>query len=160
MSFVEISRAAHYPEVTHVTLASLAATQTTPLISILFRADALRKVGLFDVTFDTCEDYEFLLRFLAAEDIVLLKETLASFHRREAPTERDSHSPVTSDFATEISHFRNAMLRRDLSEGKLGLGWLLAMAELSGGSLKTEKILSQLYKYSFVNFMFSALRRR
>lgn len=160
MSFIEISRTPHYPEVTHITLASLAATQTIPLISVLFRSDALRKAGFFDITFDTCEDYEFLLRFLAAEDIVLLKETLASFHRRETPSDRDGHSAVTSDFATEISHFRNAMLRRDLNEGKLGLGWLLAMAELSSGSLKTEKILSQFYKYSLVNFMFSALRRR
>ncbi|MEP9370657.1 glycosyltransferase [Mesorhizobium sp. KR1-2] len=159
-SFIEISRTPHYPEVTHITLASLAATQTIPLISVLFRSDAVRKAGLFDVTFETCEDYEFLLRFLAVEDIMLLKETLASFHRRETPSDRDGNSAVTCDFATEISHFRNVMLRRDLNEGKLGLGWLLAMAELSGGSLKTEKILSQFYKYSFVNFMFSALRRR
>lgn len=158
-SFHEISRAQHYPEIKAITLASLAVTQTVPLVSVLFRRDALLETGAFDPSFAVCEDYDLLLRFLTVADIGLLRQSLVNFHQRETATGILGNSAATTDFAAENAYFRNAMLRRDLENERLGLGWLLAFGEMSGGSVKAERILTELYKNSLVRKAFSVLRR-
>lgn len=159
-SYVELSRALHYPEVGAVTLASLAVNQTLPLVSVLFRRELLEQIGGFDPAFEVCEDYELLLRVLRVADIRLSKQQLVCFHQRDSGGGISANSSVTTDFQAENSYFRNAMLRRDLDEGRIGVGWLLALGELSTGSVKTERILTQLYKHRLLQLTFGLLRRR
>jgi glycosyltransferase involved in cell wall biosynthesis len=154
-----VEQSLHYPEVTAVTLASQAVSQTIPPISILFRRDALASVGEFDPAFEVGEDYELLLRFLQQRDIALSDRILARFHQRLDTASPAGNSRITTHFATEIAYFRNAMLRRDLAGGRIGLGWLLAFGELMSGSVKTERILSQFYKNRLAKSLFSRLRR-
>jgi hypothetical protein len=42
----------------------------------------------------------------------------------------------------------------------VGIGWLLALGELAGGSVKTERILTQLYKNRLFSSIFARLRSR
>lgn len=157
--YATVSRSLHYPEVAAITLASQAVNQTLPPISILFRRQALISVGMFDPKLEVFEDYELVLRFLRQYDISLLDRVLASFHQREASSEVHGNSRSTTNFAEENAFFRNAMLRRDLDGGQIGTGWLLALGELMSGSVKAERILSQLYKNRLAKHVFSKLRR-
>lgn len=152
----------HYPELRAVTIAGMAVTQMTPPVSLLFRLDAIRTVGQFDPAFAVCEDHEFLLRFLLHFDIALVDEELASFHERVVDPQLPKplwNSAVTQNFEAETAYFRNAMLRRDFNEGRIGLGWLLAIAELTRGATKLDRILTQLRRFSSLRVVYERLRR-
>ena len=157
---VEIRRWAHYPEIQAISLASLSVTQHLALGSILFRREALERTGGFDSAFAVCEDYELLLRFLLHCDIGRVSHPLMSFHQRPSAAGAAGNSAVTRNFAAEDAYFRNAMLRRDIASGRAGLGWLLAVGELSRGSVKSEKLLDRLYRNLVVKRVFGLMRGR
>lgn len=158
-TYREVGRHVHYPEIVTVSLARFAVNQGLPLVSVLFRRSVLEAAGGFDPDFAVCEDYDLLIRVLLQRDIAVVNQVLMRFHQRVADG-GPGNSPATTDFANQDAYFRNAMLRRDINAGRLGPGWLLAVAELSAGSVKTNQILSQLYKFRPLNRAFALLRRR
>lgn len=158
--YVEVHRARHYPELKSVTLASLAVTQFLPPCSVLFRRKVLEDAGGFDPAFAVGEDYDLLLRVLTVADIALLDRPLVEFHQRALNSGGAGNSKMTTDFQAEDAYFRNAMLRRDLAEGRIGLGWLLAHAELSRGSVKAERILDRLYRNRLLRSFYTMFRQR
>lgn len=139
-------RRLHYPEVKSLSLATFCVHQPVPPVAILFRAEALAEVGPADEALAVCEDYDLLLRFLLRHDIGLYDEPLACFHVRESANGERGNSAATTQFDEVDARYRNYQLRKDLAADRVGLGWLLAHAEWSRGSVKLDRVFGGMRK--------------
>jgi hypothetical protein len=155
-------RRPHYHEIAALTLASMATVQTIPPIALLVRRSTVETVGPFNVNLAVCEDHEFLLRLLMVADIGMIRECLAAFHQRVGGKDGDAdalNSAASTEHATQDARFRNAMLRNDLAEGRVGLGFLLALGEMNQGAWRVNLLLSKLRQYTSFRFAERILRR-
>lgn len=123
-----------------VTLTRLCASNFIPPISFLFERSVFSEIGFFDEKIHPVEDWEFYLRFLAKFDIGLLPAHLANYHFR---TEGANIYANTVTLGIErhrmiMSALRNNLIREDLSSGKFGLGYLVALSSSApfAGQLK------------------------
>lgn len=157
-TYVEKRRRLHYPELSAISLAGMAATMMTPPCSLLFRR-ALTSDMRFDEGFVVGEDHDFLLRFLLKYDIAMLPQVLAAYHQRIDGEKEDANSSISRNFEVEVTRFRNALLRRDICEGRVGLGWLVTMADMNRGSMRFNQILSRVYRIGLINWLFQRFRR-
>lgn len=111
-----------------VSLSRLAVGNTFPPISFVFRRDVLDKVGCFREDLPVLGDWDFHLRVCAEYEIGLIPEILANYHHRTSVQSGEYGNTV---IAEERKHhvydnlYRNELLRRDLREGKAGLGYLV-----------------------------------
>lgn len=161
-TFQQVSRRRHYPELRTISLAEFAVVQSFPPIAFVARRSAVDETGAFDESLEVCEDYEFYLRFLTKFDIGVLPEVLCAFHRRE-PTRQSSHdllnSAASSDHRLEDKLFRNKLLRRDMDEGKVGIGWLLAFGDMSRAAWRTNLVFDALQRRRLPRLFLDWLRR-
>jgi glycosyltransferase involved in cell wall biosynthesis len=113
-----------------VTLVQLAATNFIPPISFVYEREVLSEIGFFN-NLRFGDDWEFYLRFLSKFDIAVLPEHLANWHLR--PESKDAYGNTVEvdrarDHAAIVAALRNDLIRRDLTSGKFGLGFLVALA--------------------------------
>jgi hypothetical protein len=87
------------------------------------------EVDGFDEDFDLCEDYDLILRMLLYGNFEKISDELASFHFRPRARGSSMNSSSVNSHAVAEHLFIEALLKRDLNEGKLGLGWLLLEAK-------------------------------
>lgn len=99
-------------------------------IAFVYEREALDAVGYYDETLPVVGDWDFNIRFLRHFDIRVIPENLANYHVRVAADEAYRNS-VHSEALH--AHYRaiivNRYLRRDLEDGRLGLGQLLALGD-------------------------------
>jgi glycosyltransferase involved in cell wall biosynthesis len=111
-----------------ISLFRLAAGNTFPPISFLFRRDVWEEVGCFREELPVLGDWDFHLRVCARYEIGLIPELLANYHHRATIQSGDYGNTV---FVADAKHrayenlYRNELLRRDLETGKTGLGFLV-----------------------------------
>lgn len=160
-TFERISRRPHYPELRAISLAEFAVVQSFPPIAFVARRDAVDATGPFDESLEVCEDYEFYLRFLTKFDIGVLPEILCAFHKRE-PTGKESrdllNSSASLDHGLEDKLFRNKLLRRDMDEGNLGIGWLLTFGDMSRAAWRANLVFDALQRRRLPRLLLSWLR--
>lgn len=127
-SLVETGRSAYNPHLASVHLSEMAEQNLFAPIAFLFRREAHDAVGGFDASLPNLGDWDFNLRFLAHGDIGVLRRPLANYHWRVSSTGSNGNS-VADGAARHVemdARIRNKLLRRDLSEGRIGLGHLVA----------------------------------
>jgi glycosyltransferase involved in cell wall biosynthesis len=95
--------------------------------SFVFRRDIITTVGLFDESLPVRGDWDFNLRFLEHYDIGVIPKPLVNWHHRTNGVGTHSNSVVGQNNRHNEydAIIRNKYLRRDLKEGKIGLGLLL-----------------------------------
>jgi glycosyltransferase involved in cell wall biosynthesis len=111
-----------------VSLSRLAAGNTFPPISFLFRRDVLDRVGPFREDPPVLGDWDFHLRACAQYEIGLVPELLANYHHRISLQSSEYGNTVIAEERKHRAYdtlYRNELLRRDLQEGKAGLGYLV-----------------------------------
>ncbi|MGE4278716.1 MAG: glycosyltransferase family 2 protein [Magnetospirillum sp.] len=130
--FTTLSRTPYQPWVRAVHLVDMAQRNLFPPIALLFRRVAWESVGGFDEELPVLGDWDFNLRLLRHHDIGFIPETLANYHIR--PTITDSTDANGNTITAGIDRFheidpmiRNRLLRQDLDQGCVGLGWLVAL---------------------------------
>jgi hypothetical protein len=135
--------------------------QTFAPVSFVARRSCIAAAGGFDERFEVCEDYDLYLRFLTRFDIGVVPEVLCAFHQREEGNVPDAwlNSPASRQHRIEDKLFRNALLRQDLEQGKIGIGWLLALGDMSRGSWRLNLVLDALQRRSWPRAMLRWLRR-
>lgn len=119
-----------------VSLSRLAAGNTFPPISFLFRRAVFDQVGRFREDLPVLGDWDFHLRVCAQYEIGLIPELLANYHHRISLRSGEYSNTVISDRSAHHSYdtlLRNELLRRDLRDGKLGLGYLVSIARSFDG---------------------------
>ncbi len=133
------SRTLYNPWQRHaISLFRLAEGVTFPAISFLFRRQVWQELGGFDEALPHKEDWEFSLRLFARHPIFLLEEPLANFHYRAGDYMKEIGNLVLdhgAHFAAE-TEVRNQFLRKDLSTGKAGLGFITNLSFSKGTLFK------------------------
>lgn len=127
-SVVETGRSAFNPHVASIHLSEMAEENLFAPIAFLFRREIHDAVGGFDASLQNLGDWDFNLRFLAQADIGVLRRPLANYHWRVSATGSNGNS-VSDGVSRHIemdARIRNKLLRRDLAEGRVGLGHLVA----------------------------------
>ncbi|MCC2113568.1 MAG: glycosyltransferase [Hyphomicrobiales bacterium] len=102
-----------------------------PPISFLFERGVFDEIGYFDESLEVLGDWEFNLRFLQRFDIAVLHEHLAYYHHRtNAVSGALSNSVIGGDRLHKAQRTKlvNRLLRRDLEEGRIGLGTMISLA--------------------------------
>ncbi|HCZ15338.1 MAG TPA: glycosyl transferase [Candidatus Accumulibacter sp.] len=126
-----------------VYLIEMAQVNSFPPISFLFRRSVLAEIGMFDESLPVLGDWDFHLRFLAARDIGVVPRPLAFYHHRETSTGVYGNS-LYDGISKHIRYdalLRNRLLRRDLEEGRLGLGMLVNLARTHNGLSMLEMLM-------------------
>lgn len=99
-----------------------------PPISFVYRRDVLETIGLYREDLPVLGDWEFNLRFLSHYEIAVIPEYLANYHWRDTLKKGDYRNTVVADIdihETYTALLRNELLRKDLREGKIGIGFLV-----------------------------------
>jgi glycosyltransferase involved in cell wall biosynthesis len=114
-----------------VTLWRMAASNSFPPISFLFRRAILDEVGWFREDLPVLGDWDFHLRVLTRFEIGLIPRELANYHFRRDAT--SAYSNTVTGAVDRHHHFdallRNELLRKDLAAGRFGLGVLVNLAK-------------------------------
>jgi glycosyltransferase involved in cell wall biosynthesis len=118
-----------------LTLWRVCAGNCFPPISFLYKREVYEKTGgLYREDLPVQGDWEFNLRFMQHYDIGILKEHLAFYHKRIGATSvkgiYSNSISVADQHEFIVTHLRNEFLRKDLAEGRLGLGYLMNMNPL------------------------------
>ncbi len=128
----EVRRSPHKPVLTCVHLADMLQRNLFPPISLLYRREVFEAVGGYDESMPVLGDWDFNIKVLVKDDIGVLPEVLANYHVRigQAPSSADRNSITPGATKQQIAEaaYRNRMLRRDIAEGRAGIGLLLALS--------------------------------
>lgn len=129
---VTISQEVHEPWQKHeISLFRLAESLTFPPIAMIFKRSVIQEIGAFDEELGPLEDWEFSLRLFSHGPVKFLEEVLANYHQRQSenPTDQNSFQRNRDLYGRLDAQIRNKLLRKDLKEGKVGLGFLVNMAQ-------------------------------
>jgi len=111
-----------------VSLYRLASSNTFPPISFVFYRKVLEEVGYFREDLPVLGDWDFHLRVCMRYEIGLIPELLAYYHHRTSIKSGDYGNTVHAADYKHLAYdalYRNDLLRRDLREGKAGMGYLV-----------------------------------
>lgn len=149
-----------------VSLSRLAAGNTFPPISFLFRRDVLERVGGFREDLPVLGDWDFHLRVCAQYEIGLIPELLANYHHRIALQSTEYGNTVIAEERKHHAYdalYRNELLRRDLREGRAGLGYLVnfgrSFDRLQAQIYPIERLLNSLSGIRFFRWIARPLYR-
>jgi glycosyltransferase involved in cell wall biosynthesis len=121
-------RALFNGDLTQVCLQEMVLGNQFTINAALLRRDVWASLGGYRADLAVLEDWEFNLRYMMREALVLVPEALANYHHREgasaaaANTSREAHAQARAQLLDE-------WLREDLRIGRFGLGALALKAE-------------------------------
>lgn len=98
-------------------------------VGFLYSRESYNAIDGYDESLNVLEDYEFGIRFLMKYDVDLIDPgyALANYHRRVVPRgENPDNSFVYDDHRYNFYKIANRMLRQELSEGRLGVGYIMS----------------------------------
>jgi glycosyltransferase involved in cell wall biosynthesis len=128
----EVRRALHKPVLTCVYLADMLQRNLFPPISLLYRREVFEAIGGYDESMAVLGDWDFNIKVLVRGDIGVLPEALANYHVRigtaASPADRNSITPGATKQQVADAAYRNRMLRRDIADGRAGIGLMLALS--------------------------------
>lgn len=140
-----------------VTLYRMAANNTFSPISFVYHRHVLDTIGYYREDLPVLGDWEFNLRFMSKYDIHLIPETLAYYHHRLENKEGAFSNSVIKDDNKHIfydSLLRNELLRKDLNENRISLGYLVNFSKsfetVHGQLAPIERLLSRLKLVHFI----------
>lgn len=140
-----IKKRKHYPERTQLGLFDIAAVFSCPPISLVLSRDVISDIDGCNTKYNVCEDFDLILRFLLKADIGYCSSSSSNFHVRLSDKGSSCNSEITRNFEVEDMVFRNQLLREDIANNRIGLGWLLANAKASRRSEGIYHLLQQLF---------------
>lgn len=139
--------------VKNITLFRMAARNFIATHSVLYRASMHEKLGLYREELPVLGDWDFWMRLLSHFDIELVPRVLANYHIRHAETGEQLGNSVVAGIQSHLAveaRILNALLREDLSQGKVGLGTIANLAydlrELRENSAATIADVQQLIR--------------
>lgn len=152
---------------TGVSLYRLAASNCFPPISFLFSRSAMAEVGGFREDLPVLGDWDFHLRFAQRFEIGLIQEALANYHHRVEMTDGVYGNSVIAGDDKHVRYgylYRNDLLRKDLAEGRNGLGFLVNVAgsfEVLHGQFSIfERIIGRLRRVGALRWLYARVRGR
>jgi glycosyltransferase involved in cell wall biosynthesis len=117
------------PGLTSVYLIDMTRRNLFTTNSFVFRRAAMAEVGDYDDGLPVLADWEFHLRFVEQFDVGVIPRPLANWHLR-AGSGGDLGNTVLAGVDQHVLYdtiIRNRLLRRDLKEGRVGVGVLASL---------------------------------
>lgn len=140
-----------------VSLYRLAASNTFPPISFLFKRKVLEKVGYFREDLPVLGDWDFHLRVCLCYEIGLIPDLLANYHHRLSVFSGVYGNTVIaadSKHRTYENLYRNELLRQDLESGRIGLGFIVnigrSFEHVHSQIWPIERVITKLKKNSWL----------
>jgi glycosyltransferase involved in cell wall biosynthesis len=115
-----------------ITLYRMASSNIFPPISFLFERSVIDEIGYYREDLPVLGDWDFHLRFISKYDIHVIKEQLANYHHRVSIQTGDySNSVIGGNDKHKYydSLLRNELLRKDIENNAIGLGFLVNIAK-------------------------------
>lgn len=144
-----------------VYLIEMARVNSFPPISFLFRRAVLDEIGYFDESLPVLGDWDFHLRFLSVRDIGVVARPLAFYHHRENAV--GAYGNTLYDGVSKHVRYdailRNRLLREDLRQGRIGLGFLVNMGRSQHGLTMLESLLHTLRRVGLKTGLLRLLQR-
>lgn len=115
--------------------------QMTP-ITFIYRRSVFEEIGYYDETLPVLGDWDFGIRFLQKYDVEFLDPgfALANYHHRKFV----AGSAANNSFGSGVDRHRyysnrlmNKYLRQELSEGRLGVGYIMSKLKYDQGYIAT-----------------------
>jgi len=131
-----MSRRPWNPGLKFVSLFDMAQGNLFPPISFFFRRAVLDVIGGYREDLPVLGDWEFNLRFLSHFAIDVIPKPLANYHIRGQVMDGVYSNTVVAarDLHMQVGwRIRDELLRRDLQNGRFGLGFLMLMGCLAAG---------------------------
>lgn len=117
------------PDVSNIGLYRQCVDNQTATIAFVYSRKAYKEIGGYDDQFSVCGDWEFGIRFLLRYDVGFVDPgySLAFYHQRARKTGREGNTSIsnTSEFDYYTNLLLNKYLRAELSEGRLGVGYIM-----------------------------------
>lgn len=113
-----------------------------PPISFVYRGKVIQEIGLYDENLPVLGDWEFNLRFIQRYDIHIIEEGLANYHHRTTLKSGIYSNSIIGGKNKHLyyeTQIRNKLLRRDIEQGKLGIGVIISLGR---GIKKSSSIIS------------------
>ncbi len=139
--WVEVGRKLLQKDLRSVNLFQLASVNQFSPNAFVYERRAYEAVGGYREDLPVLDDWDFNLRFMLEFDVHVIPEGLANYHIRPKVT---SGAGANSQVAGESLHIYyhaaivNHFLRKDIEDGKAGLGQLLGTAH--GHFVEVEKL--------------------
>jgi glycosyltransferase involved in cell wall biosynthesis len=114
-------------------------------ISFVYRRIAFDEIGLYDEKLPVLEDWDFNLRFLSKFDIGVVSQFLANYHWRVGVTSGGNAQTVTSGALLHQEYtalIRNKLVRRDIEDGRFGIGALMTLGRFHQLNSNTLKVMN------------------
>ena len=121
-----------------VTLLEMARGNMFPPIAFLYRRAVIATIGGYRAELPVLGDWEFNLRFLRSFDIDPLPQALANYHLRPDTKAGVYSNTVVGGLSLHqkyAARLRNQLLREDMRNGQLGLGFLVNVARMLNDQL-------------------------
>lgn len=121
---IQYQKSAPYmPEIRAISLYRQCLDNQMPTIGFVYRRNAYESVGKYDTELPVVADWEFGIRFLLKYDVEFLEPgyPLAFYHHRATK----DNSFAAHNHRKYITKVLNKYLRRELAEGKLGVGYIM-----------------------------------
>lgn len=118
----------------NLTLPQLAIVNCFCTHAFVYERSALEKAGRYPEDYPVLEDWHFNLRFLYHHDILVVPETLTTYHFRPpevSASEANSQTAERGDHKFHEARLINEAIREDLKQGRPGLGAILSQAALT-----------------------------
>lgn len=129
-----------------ISLAEMAKNNIYPPISFLYKREVYEKVGDYNEALPVLGDWEFNLRFLLCADIGVIKQPLANYHHRLTTNSVIYGNSIIQGIDKHQKYdnlIRNNLLRADIENNKLGLGYLVNSQKLNR-NLYSKSVLSNI----------------
>lgn len=96
---------------------------------LTYERSVYEELGGYDESLETAEDWDFGIKLLLKYDVPLLRdeESLHFYHQRPNSVGDEGNSGIAGVDTQEkaINTIRNRYLRKDLAEGKMGVGYIM-----------------------------------
>lgn len=115
-----------------VSIYRMAAGNIFPPISFVYERKVLDQIGYYREDLPVLGDWEFNLRFMSLYDIGLIPEELAYYHHRLQIVSGEYSNSVVGDdskHALYDTFLRNELLRKDLENNAIGIGYLVNISK-------------------------------
>lgn len=111
-----------------VYLADIAKHNSFPPISFIYKRSIYDEIGGYNEQLPVLGDWEFNLRFLIQGNIGVIPKCLANYHFRPEQSEGAYGNTVVDGVEKHLKYdvlIRNELLREDILQNKIGLGYLV-----------------------------------
>ena len=142
---ITVSRDPFNDWVKSISLFRLLSSNVFPPISFLFKRSLVEEIGYFREDMPVLGDWDFHIRACLKYEIGVIQAPLANYHHRlSSPSSVYSNTVVDADCKHRQYEnlYRNQLLREDLSNGRIGIGIIMALSH------HLEIIASAMHKFA------------